>query len=419
LEPYELALGRLQNLGDPRAASLILRQCLSACKVSWVLRTAAPEVAVWAANKASPLLRHAWSTVVGCDTPDVNWRLASLPIREGGAGITDPVDLVEAALVSSWLSAATRPPATACAGHPSGMQDAIQALALKCPNLGKPLMAALSHNGIPAARQHELLPHWCTQGSWSDEGFKNSVKEFDNSVQERTKCVRILHTAPNAGLWLTSAPHADGGAPFAPEEWQLLLRLRTGLQLFPGNPICKACRQPMDPLGDHSLCCPASGMYRRHNRVRDTLFSLSQKAGWAPELEVAIPGTRDRPADILLRSGFPKPLAIDVTISHPLRVSAPVAARGEATSSAEAGEHAKQAAEANLCHLVGWGFRAAGFDTAGGMGPGALKTVRQLYRQLSMRQGRSSVSLADEVSRQLSLALAKGRGEMLAASSPE
>ena len=53
------------------------------------------------------------------------------------------------------------------------------------------------------------------------------------------------------------------------------------------------------------------------------------------------------------------------------------------------------------------------------MGPGALKTVRQLYRQLSMRQGRSSVSLADEVSRQLSLALAKGRGEMLAASSPE
>jgi hypothetical protein len=299
------------------------------------------------------------------------------------------------------------------------MEEAIQALAVKCPNLGTPLMAALKHNGIAAARQHQLLPHWCSQGTWSDEFFKNSVKEFDSAVHERARCVRIIHTAPNAGLWLTAAPHADGGAPFAPEEWQLLLRFRTGLQLFQSNPTCRACRMPMDPLGDHSLCCPASGLYRRHNRVRDTLFSLSLSAGWCPELEVAIPGTRDRPADILLKSGFPKPLAVDVTISHPLRISAPVAARGEATSSAEAGERAKRIAEGNMCHAAGWGFRAAGFDTAGGLGPGALKTVRQLYRQLSMRQGRSSVSMADEVSRQISLALAKGRGEMLAASSPE
>ena len=187
LGPYELALGRLQNLGDPRAASLILRQCLSACKVSWVLRTAAPEVACWAASKASPLLRQAWSTVVGVDVPDMNWRLASLPIREGGAGIADPLDLVEAALVSSWLSAATRSPATSCVGHPAGMEEAIQALAAKCPNLGTPLMAALNHNGIAAARQHQLLPHWCSQGTWSDESFKNAIKEFDASVHERTR----------------------------------------------------------------------------------------------------------------------------------------------------------------------------------------------------------------------------------------
>ena len=101
LAPYELALGRLQNLGDPRAASLILRQCMSACKVSWILRTAAPEVASWTATAASPLLRQAWATVVGADVPDANWRLSTLPIREGGAGIADPCDFVEAAQISS------------------------------------------------------------------------------------------------------------------------------------------------------------------------------------------------------------------------------------------------------------------------------------------------------------------------------
>ena len=174
----------------------------------------------------------------------------------------------------------------------------------------------------------------------------------------------------------------------------------------------------MDSLGDHFLGCPASGMSKRHNRIRDTFYQLGKQAGWAPELEVAIPGHRDRPADILLRSGFPKPLALDVTITHPLRVSAPAAARGAAAVSAEGAEHSKRFAQATPCHEVGWSFRAVGFDTTGGLGPGAQKAVRQLYRQLSMRQGKSSTAVADEVARLFSLSLAKGRGEMLAASCP-
>ena len=39
-KPLALALDRLVSLGEPRAASLILRQCFSACKMNWILRTA-------------------------------------------------------------------------------------------------------------------------------------------------------------------------------------------------------------------------------------------------------------------------------------------------------------------------------------------------------------------------------------------
>ena len=78
----------------------------------------------------------------------------------------------------------------------------------------------------------------------------------------------------------------------------------------------------MDQMGDHALVCSGAGLYRRHNLVRDSVFRLAHEAGWAPELEANLPNSRTRPADILCRATFGKPLAIDVTISHRLRLTA-------------------------------------------------------------------------------------------------
>ena len=97
----------------------------------------------------------------------------------------------------------------------------------------------------------------------------------------------------------------------------------------------------MDAAGDHALSCPSNGTYRRHNHLRDRLFGLGQLAGWAPELEQAIPGSRDRPADLLFRAAGPRPLATDVTVSHPLRPSASTAVREGRSSAAAEAERAK------------------------------------------------------------------------------
>ena len=59
-----------------------------------------------------------------------------------------------------------------------------------------------------------------------------------------------------------------------------------------------------------------------------------------------------------------------------------------------------------------------GFSTTGGIGPGAARTLKQLYHQLSMRQGLPSTDVAAYLHGLFSLALAKGRGEMLAAANP-
>ena len=174
----------------------------------------------------------------------------------------------------------------------------------------------------------------------------------------------------------------------------------------------------MDPFGDHALTCTSSGTYRRHNRIRDTLFHLAKEATWDPKLEVTLPNLPDRPADILCRATFGKPLALDVTITHPLRLSASLAARGEVAASAELAEKRKKLAAESACTQAGWGFRALAFETTGGMGSGATQTIRQLCRQLSMKRGLAAGEVCTQVFRSLSLALAKGKGEMLAAAAP-
>ena len=70
LEPLTLALSRLECLGDPRAASLILRQCLSACKLNYIMRTAALAVSRPAAELMDPLLRAAWGNILGHSCSD-------------------------------------------------------------------------------------------------------------------------------------------------------------------------------------------------------------------------------------------------------------------------------------------------------------------------------------------------------------
>lgn len=47
------------------------------------------------------LIRAAWGVILGTNVTDAAWLLSTLPIRDGGAGLTDPVAWAEAAAVSS------------------------------------------------------------------------------------------------------------------------------------------------------------------------------------------------------------------------------------------------------------------------------------------------------------------------------
>ena len=215
LQPLQLALKRLESLGDPRAASLILRQCLSACKLNYFTRTADGPVGLALASRTDPLLRATWDTILGTSTSDATWQLSTLPIRLGGAGISCPGPTADAAFLSSWFGAVIET-AGVINQVPAAVTLAVNRLLSTAPALATPLQTALHSGNLNALRNSPLVGRWKDQSAWTDELFLKQASGFDEGVNARLRYLREANSASGAGLWLTALP--DPRIPFSAVE---------------------------------------------------------------------------------------------------------------------------------------------------------------------------------------------------------
>ena len=77
-----------------------------------------------------------------------------------------------------------------------------------------------------------------------------------------------------------------------------VLRLSIGLPFLSAAYKCPAYGADADAAGIHSACCQRSGqIIRTHTALRDVVVKLLQESGYAVMLEVAVPGSPERPAD--------------------------------------------------------------------------------------------------------------------------
>ena len=105
---------------------------------------------------------------------------------------------------------------------------------------------------------------------------------------------------------------------------------------------CSACSSLLDKFGDHALVCPNWGdRTKRHNHLRNGVYSLAAGAGLSPELDKPglllqprpsigpllenglFPASGRRPADVYLprwRGGFP--VFLDLAVTSGLRDTA-------------------------------------------------------------------------------------------------
>ena len=174
----------------------LLRTCFAVPKVQYLLRST-PAFAAVAVADLSVAIREALSAVTNIQLDDISWLQASLPVRWGGAGVSDVGTLSASAFLSSHFSTALL------------VKDLLPAGLLAGPNrLAEAALASWSQaGGVNPPADGEAF----SQRSWDDPICSTS---FDHLLQ------RADQTSIEPDFWLwrpqTQAPgsrccHAEPG----------------------------------------------------------------------------------------------------------------------------------------------------------------------------------------------------------------
>ena len=411
------ALRRLPLLADSFVAFHLLRSCLSACRVTHLLRALSFDSGASLADQARRVIKDALNGVVGAPLSEQQWALASLPTRLGGLGVLDPSSVQAAAHLSSFLSTSMMvisfrlPRLDVSHGQ-------LVALAQLTPSarawtdalrpfleVGLPLNVDLS--------AHTEFKSWCEQKNWADAQHNFSADILSVTLSPRLSHLRELSSGAHASSWLTAPSPLHPTLHWRSSDWQLLLRWRLGMPL-PVPRRCVACGQHQDFYGDHALCCKAMGVYARHNNLRQALTGLVTRAGFACQLEVALPGTNLIPADVFVPTfvdGFPA--ALDVAVTHPLHPSAQAPATVVTGAAAEARASAKVAYYESACQARSWSYTAFVAETTGAVNQAGQRLVRKLIRQEALHSGEDPADLSARSWHLVSSAVARAVGSQL------
>ncbi|PNY15245.1 auxilin-like protein [Trifolium pratense] len=218
-------------------------------------------------------LRGAVEDIVVGEGPyfgDLQWRVASLPIRVGGLGLYSAVEAASYAFVASkaqtWV-----------------LQDHI-----------------LRDSGI--------------YGMDSDfnivlDGLRDMLPTFDisNFASKDTVPQKSQHVLAS-GLFIIPI---DGlGQHMSPIEYRTILRYRIMIPIFPIDEVCPVCRKAcLDQFGEHAVHCKElPGFKYRHDFVRDVLCDIFKRVGVSVKKEAHVNFLTDpqegrltlRPIDVLV-----------------------------------------------------------------------------------------------------------------------
>jgi hypothetical protein len=421
VEKAKVLLDRLRLFPDSQIQHALLRYCLDACRVMHLLRSTIILRAGDAPQALGNALRQAAEDLVGMGVADITWSQITLPLRHGGLGIRDPM-LVQpaarlAALVGLEMFGRDRvgvPEIAFSALSP----DAAGTISALRNQLGPNFEPLASWDANPRTLQSASIDH-ASQRWWAGHVAVEQRSRLCQLGTARDMARLQCQGGPVANGWMSVLPSRALRTDISDPDYRLLLRWWLGLPILPTGrtlPGCPMCAEPVDPFGDHFVCCDKAGSTRRHNALRDALFDTLIGSNICAAKEVSCNG-RHRPADILLIAWERgRDVAVDLTVTHPLGLSQhPLNVRNAARHCQRA-EAAKTQAEGDLCLRAGWGFLPMAFSPWGGAGPHARALLHEFgkratahlagwpkLRRLREINENLSLTLAREVVRQVSL----------------
>ena len=169
----------------------------------------------------------------------------------------------------------------------------------------------------------EYLPKWLLpqdllassnhQRLLSEIHFKSLIKRRMEKASG-SDLLRLQSNVKSPASWLGVVP-CQQFQTLTPVVFRFALRSRLGLPVTQGGK-CAQCPNARDTLGIHSSRC-VKVRYPIHNGIRDTLHSMMKEGGLEVSTEDRdlLPGSDDRPADVLWRNGpMGKTWCLDVSV---------------------------------------------------------------------------------------------------------
>ena len=355
-------------------------------------------------------VRGAQEAILGSPLRPDQWNQASLPVSLGGLGLRQAAKHGAAAYLSSLGASELL------------VQEIRQNQVPQTPEVGQAMQDLNDQLGDPLTPEEVSN---LTQRNLSvliDTEASSKLTQGTRDIREKA---RLKCTArEGAGDWLNALPSKSLGLHLRRAEFVTALRYRLGMPVFRQEGQCPMprCHRVNDILGDHAVSCAVGGeRISKHNHVRDALFQAAVQAGLGPSKEPdgLLPGSDDRPADILIPFWTQgKDTAIDVTVVNPLQCALVARSSQDGDSAVAHAYNGKVRFYGERCAREGIAFLPMAVDSFGGWHKAALAALTRLGRQLARTLGGEEKVQVRHLRQRLGVLLARDNVAMICSRTP-
>ena len=395
----EVICQQLRLYPDCQIQHALLRHCLDACRLGNLLRSSDLFMHEDLLHRADSVIRSTLESIMGDSLPDHIWLQACLPLSQGGLGIRSPSMLAAPARMAgilAWISGGAELLGIKDASNrlpPSAGMLLDKISNLLGTNL-EPIREWLDRKSISAVDGEKSSQRW-----WTAQ-VTRIVKERLTSQAVGRDAVRLAQSmGPVVTGWMSAPASQALGLRIDSSRYRSLLRWHLGLPLFPvhwaGVTCPLQCGEPMDPWGDHAVCCRRNKSWQRHLGIQTFISRCLQARGIPFHLEQSAMGDAKRDADILLPAwSGGAGLAIDVGVCHPCPPSALVRTSDQGTQLLLHRADRKRTKYGPRCASNGCRFEPLVISTWGQFAPACQAVWTELVRRLASHRTGASRSLA-------------------------
>ena len=251
-----------------------------------------------------------------------------------------------------------------------------------------------------------------------------ALRLHNGAVLERDKARLNCVARDGSGDWLTALPSKALGLHLRKSEFILAARYRLGLPIFlqEGNCPMTNCQGFGDKYGDHSISCAINGeRIAKHNHVRDAIFAAAAQAALGPRKEPAglLPGSDDRPADVLLPFWVNgKDAALDISIVNPMQQALVEQVARDGNCGVQHSFNTKVRKYSQRCDAEGLVFVPIIVDTFGGWHKDSLDALTRLGRQVARQTGKEEEETVRQLRQRVAILLVRDNVTMFDSRSP-